>query len=170
MAKEKEYPYVEIPQHRVEYCKVRIDKLKPYPGNPRHNNESAKMVAESIKAYGFLNPITITEDDIILAGHTRTKAMKLLGQHYIDAFRIYGLTEEEKRAFVIADNRIGEYSRWNYTAVDRMVAETGNKDEMLKKMGMSSFKDNKAELEAMIAGAEGSPIDSEGNYVEPDAD
>ena len=170
MAKSTKTPeYVDIPKHMKEYCVVKIDDLKPYAGNPRHNNESAKMVAEAIKVYGFLNPIIITENNIILAGHTRTKAMKLLGQTYIDAIRVYGLTEEEIRGFVIADNRIGEYSRWNYSAVDRMVAETGNKDPMLKKMGMSSFKDNKAELEALIAGAEGSPIDSEGNYVEPDA-
>ena len=165
MAKEKKYPFVEIPHHHKEFCTVRIDELTPYEGNPRHNNESAKMVAEAIKVYGFLNPIIITDTNIILAGHTRTKAMKLLGQEYIDAIKVHGLTDEEVRGFVIADNRVGEYSRWNYSAVDRMVAKTGNQDTMLKKLGMSSFKDNKSELEALIAGAEGSPLDAEGNYV-----
>lgn len=158
--------YIKLPEHKKEYCTVRIDDLKPFEGNPRHNNESAKMVAEAIKIYGFLNPIIITENNIILAGHTRTKAMKLLGQETIDAIRVYGLTEDEIRGFVIADNRIGEYSRWNYSAVDRMVAKTGNNDPMLKKMGMSSFKDNKSELEALIAGSEGSPLDADGNHVE----
>lgn len=158
--------YVKIPKHEKVYCVVKIDDLKPFEGNPRHNNESAKMVAEAIKVYGFLNPIIITEDNIILAGHTRTKAMKLLGHSYIDAIRVFGLTEDEIRGFVIADNRIGEYSRWNYSAVDRMVSKAGNDDLMLKKMGMSSFKDNKSELEALIAGVKGSPIDSDGNYVE----
>jgi len=170
MAKQKEYPYVEIPQHKMELIRVKIDDLVPFAGNPRHNNESAKVVAESIRTYGFLNPINITENNIILTGHTRVKGMRLLGQTEIWAIRIYGLTEEEIAGYVIADNRVGEYSRWNYTAVDRMVEKAGNQNEMLKKLGMSSFKDNKAELEAMIAGAEGSPIDSEGNYVEPDAD
>ena len=165
--KEKKYPFVEIPRHRMEFVRVRIDDLIPFEGNPRHNNESAKMVAESIKVFGFLNPINITDTNIILTGHTRTKAMKLLGQEWIDAIRIHGLTDEEIAGYVIADNRVGEYSRWNYTAVDRMVAKTGNKNEMLKKLGMSSFKDNKDELEALIAGTEGSPIDADGHYVPP---
>lgn len=165
MTKQKINSFIEIPQHRKEYCTVNLDDIRPYEGNPRHNNESAKMVAEAIKIYGFLNPIIITEDNIILAGHTRTKAMRLLGQTQIDAIRVYGLTEEEIRGFVIADNRIGEYSRWNYSAVDRMVSKAGNDDPMLKRMGMSSFKDNKAELEAMIAGTDGSPLDKDSNYV-----
>jgi len=155
----------EIPKHKKEFCTVKIDDLKPFEGNPRHNNESAKMVAESIKIYGFLNPIIITENNIILAGHTRTKAMKILGQTDIDAIRVYGLTEEEIRGFVIADNRIGEYSRWNYSAVDRMVSKVGNDDPMLRKMGMSSFMDNKSDLEALIAGAEGSPLDKDSKHV-----
>lgn len=168
MAKEKVYPHVEIPQRKMEFVRVKIADLIPFEGNPRHNNESAKVVAESIKTYGFLNPINITETNIILTGHTRVKAMKLLGQTEIDAIRIYGLTDEEIAGYVIADNRVGEYSGWNYSAVDRMVAKTGNNNQMLKKLGMSSFKDNKAELEAMIAGAEGSPIDEKGDYVAPE--
>lgn len=164
MAK-KQPEFVEIPQRKMELVRVKIDDLIPFAGNPRHNNESAKVVAESIRTYGFLNPINITENNIILTGHTRVKGMRLLGQTEIWAIRIYGLTEEEIAGYVIADNRVGEYSRWNYTAVDRMVEKTGNQNEMLKKLGMSSFKDNKAELEAMIAGAEGSPIDEKGNYV-----
>lgn len=154
----------------MEFVRVKIADLTPFEGNPRHNNESAKVVAESIKTYGFLNPINITENNIILTGHTRVKAMKLLGQTEIEAIRIYGLTDDEIAGYVIADNRVGEYSRWNYSAVDRMVAKTGNQNDMLKKLGMTSFKDNKSELEALIAGADGSPIDSKGNYVEPNAD
>lgn len=167
MAK-KQIEKVQIPLHHKEFCAVNIDDLVPYEGNPRHNNESAKMVAEAIKVYGFLNPIIITENNIILAGHTRTKAMKLLGQTKIEAIKVYGLTPEEIRGFVIADNRVGEYSRWNYSAVDRMVSQTGNQDEMLKKLGMSSFKDNKDELESLIRGSEGSPLDATGNYRAPE--
>jgi hypothetical protein len=150
----------------MELTVMNLDDLVPFAGNPRHNNESAKMVAESIKTYGYICPITATgEDNIILTGHTRLKALRLLGQTSAPVLHIWGLNKDEIRGFVIADNRVGEYSRWNYSAIDRMVTEVGNGDPMLKKMGMSSFKDNKAELEAMIAGAEGSPLDAEGNYV-----
>lgn len=129
---------------------VDIDDLKQWPGNPRRNNKSAKMVAESIKAFGYINPIIVTEDNYILAGNTRHKALKLLGvTGEIDVIEVSGLTVEQKSSFVIVDNRVGEYSQWNYAAIDRMVTEMkGN--ETLKTMGMSSFKDNKKELEALI--------------------
>jgi len=57
---------------------VGIDELIPYPGNPRRNNKSAKIVAESIKEYGYINPIIVTEGLMVLAGHTRLKALKIL--------------------------------------------------------------------------------------------
>ena len=160
---------VDIPQRKLELIWMCLDDLTPYSGNPRHNNESAKMVAESIKSYGYICPITATaEHNIILTGHTRLKALRLLGQTHAYVLKVYGLTDEEIRGFVIADNRVGEYSRWNYSAVDRMVSETGNLDPMMKKLGMSSFKDNKSELEALIKGAAGSPLDGDGNYVAPE--
>lgn len=160
---------IPIPDRKLELVWMNLDDLVPYAGNPRHNNESAKMVAESIKMYGYICPISATaEHNIILTGHTRLKAMRLLGQTHAWVLKVWGMTEEEIRGFVIVDNRVGEYSRWNYSAVDRMVTETGNNDPILKKMGMSSFKDNKAELEAMIAGTEDSPIDNDGNYVAPE--
>ena len=160
---------VEIPQRKLELIWMCLDDLTPYSGNPRHNNESAKMVAESIKSYGYICPITATaEHNIILTGHTRLKALRLLGQTHAYVLKVYGLTDEEIRGFVIADNRVGEYSRWNYSAVDRMVSETGNLDPMMKKLGMSSFKDNKSELADLIKGAAGSPLDGDGNYVAPE--
>ena len=160
---------VEIPQRKLELIWMCLDDLTPYSGNPRHNNESAKMVAESIKSYGYICPITATaEHNIILTGHTRLKALRLLGQTHAYVLKVYGLTDEEIRGFVIADNRVGEYSRWNYSAVDRMVSETGNLDPMMKKLGMSSFKDNKSELEDLIKGVAGSPLDGDGNYVAPE--
>lgn len=165
MAKTNKNP-INIPQRKLELVWMNLDDLVPYPGNPRHNNESAKIVADSIKMYGYICPITATaENNTILTGHTRLKAMRLLGQTHAWVIKVYGLTDEEIRGFVIADNRVGEYSRWNYSAVDRMVSETSNNNPMLKKLGMSSFKDNKSELEALIKGAEGSPLDADGNHV-----
>lgn len=167
MAKQVKKPeFVEIPQRKLELVWMNLDDLVPYAGNPRHNNESAKMVAESIKMYGYICPITATaEHNIILTGHTRLKAMRLLGQTHAWVLKVWGMNEEEIRGFVIADNRVGEYSRWNYSAIDRMVSETGNVDPMMKKLGMSSFRDNKSELEALIKGATGSPLDADGKYV-----
>ena len=133
---------------------VPVAELKLYPGNPRRNNESAKMVAKSIAAFGYINPIVVNPDNYILAGNTRCKALRILGVEEIDVLEVSGLPEQEERNFVIVDNRVGEFSQWNYAGIDRMVeaaAEQGDV-EVLKGMGMSSFKDNKAELEALING------------------
>ena len=133
---------------------VKVEDLKLYPGNPRRNNESAKMVAKSIAAFGYINPIVVNPDNYILAGNTRCKALRILGVEEIDVLEVSGLTEQEERNFVIVDNRVGEFSQWNYAGIDRMVeaaAEQGDV-EVLKGMGMSSFKDNTAELVALIHG------------------
>lgn len=133
---------------------VPVADLKLYPGNPRRNNESAKMVAKSIAAFGYINPIVVNPDNYILAGNTRCKALRILGVEEIEVLEVSGLTEQEERNFVIVDNRVGEFSQWNYAGIDRMVeaaAETGDV-EVLKDMGMSSFHENKSELEALING------------------
>lgn len=131
---------------------VKVVDLVPYAGNPRHNNQSAKIVAKSIKQYGYINPIIVTENNIILAGHTRTKALKILGIEEIEVLEVCGLSEEQIHGFVIADNRVGEYSRWNYSAVDRMIAGESKNDALLKELGMTSFVDNKKDLEDLING------------------
>lgn len=149
MAREK----INIPKHPKEFRTVKLKDLKPHPGNPRHNERSAEMVAESIKAYGYISPIVVSEDNTILAGHTRYKALKILGQDEAEVVMVFGLTPEEILGFVIADNRIGEYSGWNYEAVNRMIGDIEDKS-MMNKMGMSTYEDNKKELENLINGIE----------------
>jgi ParB/RepB/Spo0J family partition protein len=129
---------------------VKMDDLKHYDDNPRHNNESAKMVAESIKEYGYLNPILVTEDLLILAGHTRWKAMKLLGETEVEVLVVKGLSEDQIHGFVIADNRVGEFSVWNQSAIDRLLESPKMKKEMLEKLGIISAWDKKKELEKLI--------------------
>jgi hypothetical protein len=131
---------------------VKVADLVPYDGNPRHNNKSAKIVAKSIQQYGYINPIIVTPDNIILAGHTRTKALKILGIEEIEVLEIRGLSEEQIHGFVIADNRVGEFSLWNYSGLDRMMANSSKDDALLKELGMSSFVDNKKAMEELING------------------
>jgi ParB-like chromosome segregation protein Spo0J len=131
---------------------VKVNELVPYAHNPRRNNKSAKIVAKSIQSYGYINPIIVTENNIILAGHTRLKALKILGIEEIEVLVVSGLSEEQIHGFVIADNRVGEYSQWNYSEVDRLVAGVANNDALLKDLGMTSFKSNKKELEDLING------------------
>ena len=104
----------------VEYLKV--DELEPYERNSRiHNKEQIIQLSKSIKEFGFTNPIIIDENNMILAGHGRVEAFKLLDKTYfetgidsIPCLRLHGLSLDQKKAYVIADNKIAENSEWNY--------------------------------------------------------
>lgn len=127
---------------------VNVEDLKPYDGNPRRNNQSAKIVAKSIQTYGYINPIVVTDELVVLAGHTRLKALKLLGYTQIDVLVVHGLTKEQIDGFVIADNRVGEFSQWNYAAVERMLKDREATD--LEQFGMYSYENAQKEMEALL--------------------
>ena len=127
---------------------VKLSDLTPYGRNPRRNNKSAEIVAKSIKEYGYLNPILVTDKMLILAGHTRLKALKILKYEEAEVIVISGLTEDQIKGFIIADNRVGEYSQWNYAEIDRLMTE--NPDEFMGELGLSSFSNNKKDLEDLL--------------------
>lgn len=96
----------------IEYRPVA--ELKANSRNARtHSKRQIAAIAESIKVSGFLNSIVIDEDDVILAGHGRAEAAKLLRLDRVPTVRINTLTEAQKRAFVLADNRLAEKAGWD---------------------------------------------------------
>ena len=131
---------------------VPLGSLSGYGGNPRHNNKSAQMVAKSIKEFGYINPIVVDENNVILAGNTRFKALQLLGYKEAEVLVVNGLTESQKNGFVIADNRAGEYSKWNMAALERMLDNSELDREVLESFGILSIKDTKNKLEKLIYG------------------
>lgn len=130
---------------------VSVGDIHCHPSNPRKNSKSAKIVAKSIQEYGYINPIVVDEEGTILAGNTRFKALQLLGVEEFDVLVVSGLTDEEKVGFLVADNKVGEYSLWNYAGLQRLVEKSGNKDAM-KEIGITTLQDNKDELDKLIAG------------------
>jgi len=90
-----------------------IERPKPYEGNPRKLPEKAiKKVAASIKEFGFRSPVVVDEQGIILAGHTRLEAAKSLGLKKVPVHVAEGLTEAQRRAYRIADNRVAQETDW----------------------------------------------------------
>ena len=87
--------------------------LKPYANNPRDNESAVEPVANSIKEFGFKVPIVATSDGEIINGHTRFKASKLLGLKKVPVIISDDLTEEQIKAFRLADNKTGELADWN---------------------------------------------------------
>ena len=90
-----------------------INDVKPYERNPRKNDEAVDLVANSINEFGFKVPIVIDADGVIVAGHTRYKAAKKLGLAKVPCIVASDLTDEQIKAYRLADNKVGEISRWD---------------------------------------------------------
>lgn len=97
---------------QIEY--VDIKTVKPYYRNARHNDgEATEKVAASIKAFGFQQPILVDDNNIIITGHTRLKAALSLGIDTIPIAHAVNLTDEQIKAYRLADNRVAEFSTWD---------------------------------------------------------
>lgn len=97
----------------MELHSLKIDDLIPYANNPRNNELAVQYVANSIKEFGFQVPIVIDKNNVIVAGHTRLKAAKLLGMSEVPCIRADNLSDEQVKAFRIADNSVSEIATWN---------------------------------------------------------
>jgi hypothetical protein len=96
----------------VEYLDP--NRLKPHPGNARtHSRKQRQAIAASIRRFGFVNPVLVDEDDVIIAGHGRVMAAKELELATIPVIRIEHMNEDERRAYVIADNKLAEMAGWD---------------------------------------------------------
>jgi len=96
----------------IEY--LQLDSLKPDPRNPRtHGNKQVQQIADSVESSGYFNPILIDEDGVIICGHGRCRAAKLLGRETVPVIRLCGLSPAAKRTLRIADNKIALNAGWD---------------------------------------------------------
>jgi site-specific DNA-methyltransferase (adenine-specific) len=93
---------------------IKLKDIKPYEKNPRKNDDAVPYVAESIKQFGFKVPIVIDKNNIIVAGHTRYKAAKKLGFKSVPCIIADDLTDEQIKAFRLADNKVSEKAEWDF--------------------------------------------------------
>ena len=91
-----------------------LKDIKPYEKNPRKNDNAVEYVANSIKEFGFKVPIVIDKDGVIVAGHTRYKASKKLGLEKVPCIIADDLTDEQIKAYRLADNKVSEKSEWDF--------------------------------------------------------
>ena len=91
-----------------------INDLKPYKNNARtHSRKQIKQLVRSIKEFGFTNPILIDEDNRILAGHGRVLAAKEMGMTEVPCVRLDHMSEAQKRAYILADNKLALNAGWD---------------------------------------------------------
>lgn len=97
----------------MEIVMLSLNEIKPYEKNPRKNDASVDKVAESIKQFGFKVPIVIDRNHVIVTGHTRYKGAKKLGLKEVPCIMADDLTDEQIKAYRLADNKVGEDSEWD---------------------------------------------------------
>lgn len=143
----------------MEIIKMPIGDIKPYPNNPRKNDDAVAAVVESIKQCGYCAPIVVDEDGVVLAGHTRLKALKKLGRTEAEVCVKTGMTKEQKKKYRLLDNKTSEFAAWDF---DALAAELDGLDfgdfdfgfdEDIASIGETSKYDNKtngALMEAFI--------------------
>lgn len=108
-----------------------LDEIRPYEKNPRFNDGAVGAVAESIREFGFQQPIVVDRDGVIIAGHTRYKAAQKLGMTEVPVVVADNLTDEQVRAYRLADNKTGELAEWDFSALEEELAGIGELDMSL---------------------------------------
>ena len=121
----------------MQVIEKELSWLKPYANNPRDNESAVEPVANSIKEFGFKVPIVATSDGEIINGHTRFKASKSLGLEKVPVIIADDLTDEQIKAFRLADNKTGEIADWNESL---LIKELEELDDLDYDMGQFGFE------------------------------
>lgn len=122
-----------------------IDKVTPYENNPRKNDDAVEYVANSIKEFGFRSPIIVDRNGVIICGHTRLKAAMSLGLTEVPVHVADNLTDEQVRAYRLADNKTGELSTWDWERLNLELEDIDWLDLNMEEFGFginSYFDDN----------------------------
>lgn len=146
---------------KMNVVEMPIESVIPYDNNPRINDEAVDAVAESIRNYGWQQPIVVDRDNVIIVGHTRRLAAMKLGLATVPVVVASGLTPEQVRAYRIDDNKTGEIATWDFA---RLQAEM----EGLQEDGydLSSMAFSEAELSRILENSES----GDGGEAEEDAE
>jgi hypothetical protein len=111
------------------YENVPIKQLKPYKNNARtHSEKQIEKIAKSIEEFGFINPVLIDSEYGIIAGHGRVKGAESLGMVEVPCLFVEDLTDEQKRAYIIADNKLALDAGWDYDLLKIELEELDNMD------------------------------------------
>ena len=128
---------------QVQVIQMKLTDLIPYENNPRINDDAIDVVANSIKEFGFKNPIIIDKDNVIVCGHTRRLAAIKLGLKEVPCIRADDLTEDQIKAFRVADNKTSELSTWD---LDKLKIELGDIELNMADFGFEDLLDQMKEL------------------------
>lgn len=120
----------------MQILNICVKDLTPYANNPRRNDDTVSALAESIKEFGFKVPIVIDKNNVIVCGDTRLKAAKKLGLKQVPCVMADDLTDEQVKAFRLADNKIAELSTWD---IDKLKLEIQGLKDLDLSIDLSKF-------------------------------
>jgi len=134
-----------------------IDRIKPYPGNPRRNDRAVEAVAKSIREFGFRQPIVVDSGGVIVVGHTRYKAALKLGLKTVPVHVAADLTPQQARAYRLADNRTAETAEWDVELLPIELGELRGDGVDLKLLGFTDkeLAEYLREFDTDLEGGEG---------------
>ena len=134
----------------VELREVEIAALKPYERNAKkHGKEQVERIARSIREMGFLSPCLIDQDLNVIAGHGRILAAKTIGMETVPCVFVEGLTKEQRKAYILADNRLTEMGEWDMDMVQEELAALADADFDISLTGFDPdlrFDDSMAQI------------------------
>ena len=112
----------------LKVVEMNIKDIVPYANNPRKNEQAVEKVAASISEFGFKVPIIVDRSNVVIAGHTRLKAAEQLWIEKVPVIKAADLTDEQAKAYRLADNKVSEFSEWDFDALADELAELENID------------------------------------------
>ena len=118
---------------------MNIEELIEYENNPRKNEGTIDVVANSIKEFGFKVPIVIDKNNVIITGHTRLKAAKKLGMEKVPCLIADDLTEDQIKAFRLVDNKTSEFANWDFELLNEELMNLNDLD--MTKFGFENIED-----------------------------
>jgi len=143
----------------IEYRKT--GELIPYINNSRtHSDQQVQQVAASIKEFGFTNPILIDENSGIIAGHGRLQAAQMMGMDEVPTITLEGLTEAQRKAYVIADNKLALNASWDLDILNIEMESLLEFDFDFKITGFDSIPEIEANIDYSILGEDDSELDA----------
>lgn len=119
----------------MEVKSLKLNEINPYENNARFNDEAVEYVTNSIREFGFQQPIVVDKDMVIIAGHTRYKAAKKLGLKTVPVVVADELSDDKVKAYRLADNKTGEMAQWDF---DKLFQELDDID-LNTEIDMSEF-------------------------------
>ena len=128
--------------NEIKVTMRKLAELVPYENNPRDNSKAVNAVAESIKEFGFKNPIIVDKKGCIVAGHTRLKAAEKLGLDEVPVIVADDLSDEQVKAFRLADNKTAELAEWNFDLLDTELAGISEIDMSAFGFDMETFAES----------------------------